>query len=491
MKSLRKILSIIILTLVVFIGGKYSVNAVAETISLGSAKSVPEYISGLKFSDKRMTNGEHLYCLHRQANTTQNIKARLQGKTDNGLTYIMSKGKITGDATKDYYIKQTAVWWYLDDVNGSSNLSSAFKKKSGTMMNQIRNLVKEAKKATAPVKQASINVNSNNLKMTLQDGYYISDTITVNASSPFKVVLESGPRSYQIVDVNGNAKSTFAAKDSFKVKVPAASNIKNGTQTKIKISTSVTYYQGYKYYPTDSNMQKVARIVQESNATSKVVTLTVSSSSVKINKLDKATEKNIAGAKLVLRDWKNEVVTSWVSTTDAHIIQNLANGTYTVEETEAPDGYKLNTEKQKFTITDSVKDVTVNFYNEAAESVVNITKIDSETQAPLAGAVLVVKDSNGNEIERFTTTTSSHVIKDLKEGTYTVQEVEAPAGYMRNETGVSFTIDKDHLTHQITIENFKEVVVPNTSSAGTLILTILGIIITIVGVNYIKKNANA
>ena len=104
---------------------------------------------------------------------------------------------------------------------------------------------------------------------------------------------------------------------------------------------------------------------------------------------------------------------------------------------------------------------------------------------------LIFLTDDGNEIERFTTTTSSHVIKDLKEGTYTVQEVEAPAGYMRNETGVSFTIDKDHLTHQITIENFKEVVVPNTSSAGTLILTILGIIITIVGVNYIKKNANA
>ena len=491
MKSLKKILSIIIITLLVFIGGKYSVNAVAETISLGSAKSVPEYISGLKFSDKKMTNGESLYCLHRHANTAQNIKAKLQGKTDTGLSYIMSKGKITGNSTKDYYIKQVAVWWYLDDVHGTSNLSAAFKKKSGTMMTQIRNLVKEAKKASAPVKQATIKVNSTNLKMTLKDGYYVSDTIKVNASSPFKVVLAEGPKSYQVIDVNGNPKSTFAANDSFKIKLPKASNIKDGTQMKIKLSNSVTYYQGYKYNPTDSKMQKVARIVKETNSASKVLTLTVSASAVKINKVDKATGQNIAGATLVLRDWKNEVVTSWVSTTDAHVIENLQNGTYTVEETEAPDGYKLSTEKQKFTITDSVKDATVTFYNEAEESVVNITKIDSETQAPLAGAVLVVKDASGNEIERFTTTTTSHVIKDLKEGTYTVEEVEAPAGYMRNETGVSFTIDKDHLTHQITIENFKEVVVPNTSSAGTLILTILGIIITIVGVNYIKKNANA
>jgi len=491
MKSLRKILSIIIITLLVFIGGKYSVNAVSETITLGKAASVPEYISGLEFSDKKMTNGEHLYCLHRQANTAENVKAKLQGKTDDGLSYIMSKGSITGNSTKDYYIKQVAVWWYLDDVQGTSNLSSSFKNKSGTMMTQIKNLVKEGKKANSSVKKATISVNSTNIKMTLKDGYYISNTIKVNSTSPVKVTLVDGPKSYQVVDVNGNAKSTIAANDSFKIKIASDNNITNNYKMKIKLSTSLSYYQGYRYNPVDTNMQKVARIVKETSSATKNITLTVSSSTVKVNKLDKATEKNIPGAKLVLRDSNNKVITSWVSTSDAHIIQNLQNGTYTIEETAAPDGYKLNTEKQKFTITNTVKDVTVNFYNEAEKSVVSITKVDSETKAPLIGAIIVIKNIYGVEVSRFTTTTSSEIITDLEEGSYTIEEEKAPEGYMKNENKQTFTIDENHLTHQITLENYKEVEVPNTSSAGTIILTILGIIVTIVGVSYIKKHANA
>ncbi|MBQ6477561.1 MAG: Cys-Gln thioester bond-forming surface protein [Bacilli bacterium] len=490
MKSLFKKLSIIIVTLLVFIGGNYGVKAVSNTIHLADAKAVPRYIDGLKFSIKRMTNGEYLYCLHRNANTAQNVTAKLDGRTDNGVSYILANGypvkSITGNRTKDYYITQTAVWWYLDDAKGASNLSREFKSQSGTMINHIKRLVRGAKKAGSPRRTANIKLTTKSTEMILKDGYYVSEVIKGNATDNYKVTV-SGPAGTKVVDLNGNVKNTFKPKEGFRVKVPLSEAKKENV--KVTAKTTATYYQAYRYYPTDKSMQKVARLVKESNSKASNLGLTISKSVLRVNKLDEDTKQNIAGATIALKDASGKTITTWVSTSDTHIIQNLQNGTYTIEEVNAPDGYKKSETTKTFTINDKVRDVTINLYNKAEESVVTITKVDKETNAPLAGAVLVVKDANGTEIERFTTTTEAHVIKDLEAGTYTVEEVEAPAGYMKNETGVEFTIDSEHLTHQITIENYKEVVVPDTSTASTIILTILGIVITIVGLNFIKRYA--
>ena len=62
------------------------------------------------------------------------------------------KTSITGDSSKDYYITQTAVWWYLDDTTGSSNLTKAFKETSSDP-NNIRKYVKDL---VAGAKQARV-----------------------------------------------------------------------------------------------------------------------------------------------------------------------------------------------------------------------------------------------------------------------------------------------------------------------------------------------
>ena len=60
---------------------------------------------------------------------------------------------------------------------------------------------------------------------------------------------------------------------------------------------------------------------------------------------------------------------------------------------------------------------------------VYVSKKDITTYEELPGAELVVTDADGNEIDRWTSTTEPHRIKNLPDGEYTLTEITAPDGY--------------------------------------------------------------
>lgn len=75
------------------------------------------------------------------------------------------------------------------------------------------------------------------------------------------------------------------------------------------------------------------------------------------------------GATLILTDDKGNVIDEWVTTKEAHVIKNLDNGTYTLKEKSAPDGYELTEEEMTFEVTDETGNKTITFYNEKIEEV--------------------------------------------------------------------------------------------------------------------------
>lgn len=212
--------------------------------------------------------------------------------------------------------------------------------------------------------------------------------------------------------------------------------------------------------------------------------------SLSINKIDAKTKKPLAGAVLVLKNESGKELARWTTTINAHIIKNLAPGTYTVSEIQAPEGYVLNTKPVTVVVTESKKSYSVSMENTPKNIVININKIDKETNKPLAGAVLVVKDSTGKVIVRFTTTEQPHVITDIANGTYTVEEEIAPAGYIKSNEKITFTVDDNHQSHQITISNTKETPVPDTGTES-IIFVLIGAIILGIGLEFILKNAKA
>ena len=503
MKKFKKILVAILIAVVSYCTLTTTVNAVPDKIELGSPESVPGYVAGTHFTTKVSTSGELMYCLNIHKYTAQNSTAYLVGELDAGVAYIMLNGyptkSFTGEKLKDYYITQTALWWYLDDTTGSSNLSASFKKNGSDKYNlrpYIKQLVsgaKTAKEKGYAKTTMSASVSDNIMSMTSDGKNYVSEEVKVSSTniSEYKVSITSGPEGTTVIDNNGKEKNTFSSNETFKVKVPV-SKVDNMKETiKVKISATGKVYKAYEYQPEVQNQQNITPSIispEEQNVETSI-DLTISTSKITIVKIDKATGNALAGAKLVLRDSEGKEITSWTSTTLGHVIKNLPNGTYTVEEVEAPAGYELNKEVVTFTIGDNSREQKIKFYNEAKERVVNIIKVDQSTGQPLAGAVIVVKDANGKEAARFTSTTDPYVLTGLEDGTYTVEEISAPSGYQKSNEIYSFTLDAEHVSHQITIENATVVDVPNTGVASSILLVILGLGIIGGGIRFVQKNS--
>lgn len=508
---LKKVLRSIFVVVVMFIS-LINVKALSETITLvKSPGKTQKYIAGVNFDYKKDSDGTYLYCLNMHKKTAQNSQANIvknSNLVDGGVLHIIKNGypnkTITGDKDKDYYITQTAVWWYLDEVKGTENLGEQFKKDGSDaygLRSKVKSLVQEGvahkNDAINTVKEPKISFQVSDTNMTMSDNYYVSKEIKANVENVvnYTINLKDAPEGTVIVKSDNttstNQKLEIAANQGFKIKVPVE-NV-SSKESSIKIEATGVGEKSYEiaeYQPVNQAMQNVAKVTSNSKNVATTLNLSIASTKVSIIKIDSSTRQPLAGAVLAIKDSSGEEKARWTSTLNAHIIRNLPNGTYKLVEISAPEGYVLNTNESKFTISNTNREVELKFENKPKEVVVNITKTDQETGKPLAGATLQIKNSDGEVVYKFVSSEEAEVITDLENGTYTVEEVSAPEGYIKSDKKVSFQIDDEHLSHQIVFENAKEVFVPDTASASSLTF-ILGILISSLGFVFIKKNVKS
>ena len=469
--NLKKVgmLSLIIMMIGSFFSGlvlNVEATSVPKSFTATSEKYLDGYIAGYHFGKKKNSAGGYVYCNNIHKGTPHGEKMTLIGEAPAGIAYILSNGypnkNITGNSDYDYYITQAAVWWYLDDTTGSNNLSKSFKT-TGRDPHGLRKYVTALVTAAKKVKSystASLTVNNASSAMTLSSdkNYYVSNSIGVTAKSvsgQYSVSLSGAPSGTRIVNASTlSDASSFATNEKFKVMVPVSSaqNLKTTITVNVKATGNVN--KAYEYKSSDSSVQNVygnALYPTTSNLSAKT-TLNLATSKVSITKIDSKTKQGLAGAKFVLYDNSGKQITTWTSTTGAHIIQNLPNGTYTLKETKAPAGYKISKESTTFTISDTNRDVTVKVEN-TLYSKVSIIKIDSKTKVALAGAEFVLYDNSGKKITSWTSTGKAHVIKNLPNGTYTLKETKAPAGYKISKESTTFTISDTNRDVTVKVEN--------------------------------------
>ena len=216
---------------------------------------------------------------------------------------------------------------------------------------------------------------------------------------------------------------------------------------------------------------------------------------VVISKKDVTNSKELPGATLVVKDSNGKIIDEWVSTNEVHELKNLSEGTYTLEETIAPKGYVLSTEKITFKVTRDGKTSTVTMYNkpeDVKENIIVITKKDITNDKELPGATLIVKDAKGNIIDKWVSGNESHIIKGLTAGTYTLEEISAPKGYVLNKETITFEVKDNGEVTEVVMYNTPEsteIIVPPTGLDSSSIAYIIGGLIIAIGSVLIYRNA--
>jgi len=166
-----------------------------------------------------------------------------------------------------------------------------------------------------------------------------------------------------------------------------------------------------------------------------------------ISKTDITTGEELPGATLQVKDSDGNLIEEWVSTDTPHKI-NLPQGTYTLTEVTAPDGY-TTAETITFTIKDTREIQRVEMKDSPNYTL--ISKTDITTGKELPGATLQVKDKSGNLIEEWVSTTEPHKIY-LPDGDYTLTEISAPSGYSTAET-IEFTVQDEKTVKTVTMQD--------------------------------------
>ena len=175
-----------------------------------------------------------------------------------------------------------------------------------------------------------------------------------------------------------------------------------------------------------------------------------------ISKKDATNGEELPGAHLVIKDSKGKVVEEWDSINEPKYFA-LEPGDYTLSETIAPEGYKLSTTTVKFTVKKGGKTTPVEMINEPYKTGAKISKQDiaekgKKDAKELPGATLVIKDENGNEVDKWVSTNEIHYV-DLKPGKYTLSETIAPVGYKVTTETIEFEVKNDGTIAKVTMYN--------------------------------------
>ena len=382
----------------------------------------------------------------------------------------------TDKSDEDIFLTQLAIWKVL-----APNAGNAFPATENAILNnevqknKYNKLIaagEDARSRYDDIKNFNITLNTDKLEFTLNDNVYESQVIKVSGKEIKaietsvdigEVVKKDGGYVIRIAkDILSIGKNTVTLKiDAVSNTIEIAQNYTNGNED--QQTTTTTIFEHY------------------NNTTSKTIKGIINI--VKISKVDATNEEELPGATLIIKDANGKEVAQWVSTNEPNYI-SLDPGTYTLTEFQAPNGYITSTETITFTVNEEGKvDSPVVMKNYPLGEVF-ISKQDITTKKELPNAHLILKDANGNQIEKWISGDQPHPISGLEPGKYYLTELLAPDGYITSTETIEFEVDEKGNVKEMVVmynERIPDVSTPDTASFKTIATSIVGIITIALG----------
>lgn len=227
---------------------------------------------------------------------------------------------------------------------------------------------------------------------------------------------------------------------------------------------------------------------------------------VSVSKKSIISGKDLAGARLTVKDYGGNIIDTWISDGTAHIISSIPAGQYILEEEQAPDGYAL-ARSVEFEVRETDGIQQVEMFNDRVKGKLVIDKVDMHTGEPLAGAEFVLRDEEGNTIQTLITDERGHAESELidfgvydKDGKYlgakkyTLTEVKAPEGYMLPVASYNVEFETKDGSMEVvevhmTVANDREPAVPTGDRSELSLFTfmVLAAVIALCAGRYCKR----
>ena len=194
--------------------------------------------------------------------------------------------------------------------------------------------------------------------------------------------------------------------------------------------------------------------------------------SIKVIKTDGETKYPLEGVEFALYDHDKQKLGSFVTDEKGEIhIEELAVGTYYLQETKTGENYYLDDTLKEVSISKEHLDQMVEITNERMKGSIKLIKTDGHKKTPLEGVEFDLLDSEKNVTGSYKTDENGEIfIDNLEIGTYYLRETKTLKGYKLTDELIQAELTPEELDKIVEVTNDRDdtyiTIHPNTSIDG-------------------------